>query len=160
MTSLKAIPIICLSAIFVVTTLNHAQNRASQDIKIIPSNSMTDSIKIVLKIGSEAFAATLHNNPTSQSLIAQMPFTTEMKDYAGIEKIFYPPGKLSTKGAPAGMQPSAGDIAYYAPWGDVAVFYNDFSYSKGLIALGRIENVNTFVNSLASNQTVTFEIFN
>jgi hypothetical protein len=33
-----------------------------------------------------------------------------------------------------------GGIAYYAPWGNVAIFYKDFGYSKGLIGLGRIDS--------------------
>jgi len=33
----------------------------------------------------------------------------------------------------------AGDIAYYAPWGSLAIFHRDFSYSRGLVRLGRLE---------------------
>jgi hypothetical protein len=29
---------------------------------------------------------------------------------------------------------------YYAPWGNLAIFYRDFGYSKGLIRLGRIDS--------------------
>jgi hypothetical protein len=32
-----------------------------------------------------------------------------------------------------------GDIAYYAPWGNVAIYYKDFGYSKGLVLLGRLD---------------------
>ena len=35
--------------------------------------------------------------------------------------------------------PSIGDIAYYAPWGNLAIFYRDFPYSPGLIKLGVID---------------------
>ena len=38
------------------------------------------------------------------------------------------------------MDPSVGDIAYYAPWGNLAIFYKDFGYSRGLIRLGRIDS--------------------
>ena len=37
------------------------------------------------------------------------------------------------------MEPTAGDIAYYAPWGNLAIFYRDFGYSRGLVSLGRLE---------------------
>jgi hypothetical protein len=33
-----------------------------------------------------------------------------------------------------------GDIAYYAPWGSLAIFYKDFGYSNGLVKLGRIDS--------------------
>lgn len=61
-------------------------------------------------------------------------------NYAATEKISYLPRKLSTAGAPAGSDPSAGDITYYAPWGNLAIFYKDFGYSRGLIQLGRIDS--------------------
>jgi hypothetical protein len=32
-----------------------------------------------------------------------------------------------------------GDITYYAPWGNLAIFYWDFGYSTGLIKLGRFD---------------------
>jgi hypothetical protein len=36
--------------------------------------------------------------------------------------------------------PAAGDIAYYAPWGNLAIFSKDFGYSRGLVKLGTIES--------------------
>ncbi|MFN7943934.1 MAG: cyclophilin-like fold protein [Blastocatellia bacterium] len=31
-----------------------------------------------------------------------------------------------------------GDIAYYASWGNPAIFYKDFGYTNGLVILGKI----------------------
>ena len=44
---------------------------------------------------------------------ALAPITLTLDDYAGTEKISNLPRKLSTAGAPAGSDPSVGDIAYY-----------------------------------------------
>jgi len=66
--------------------------------------------------------------------------TATLDDYAATEKIAYPPRKLSTQGAPAGIDPDVGDITYYAPWGNLALFYKDFGYSAGLIRLGRFDS--------------------
>jgi hypothetical protein len=49
-----------------------------------------------------------------------------LKNYASTEKISYLARKLSTEGAPAGCDPDVGDITYYAPWGNLAIFYKDF----------------------------------
>jgi hypothetical protein len=62
-----------------------------------------------------------------------------LEDYAGTEKISYLPRRLSTEGAPAGSDPSVGDITYYAPWGNLAIFYRDFRYASGLVILGSID---------------------
>jgi len=38
------------------------------------------------------------------------------------------------------VSPGPGDIAYYARWGNLAIFIKDFGYSRGLVRLGRIES--------------------
>jgi hypothetical protein len=65
--------------------------------------------------------------------------TLTLKDYAAAEKISDLPRRLSTKGAPAGIEPSIGDIAYYSPWGNLAIFYKDADYASGLVRLGKID---------------------
>ena len=110
-----------------------------------------------ITIGSKTLKVIYDDNPTSQSLIKQMPFTVELKDYAGIEKIFYPKKALSGKGAPKGADPEKGDIMYYEPWGDVAIFYKDFGYADGLIKLGRIEGDVDFLKE-SENIEAKFEV--
>ncbi|NVN19530.1 hypothetical protein GUA46_14365 [Muricauda sp. HICW] len=95
--------------------------------------------KLKISFGETQLTATLFDNPTSRDFISMLPITTELEDYASNEKIFYPERKLADSGALAGYKPSKGDITYYAPWGDVAIFYKDFSYSTGLISLGKID---------------------
>ena len=60
------------------------------------------------------------------------------------------PKKLSTEGAPSGSGPSVGDIAYYAPWGNLAIFYREFGYSSGLVILGKIDNGIEAINAPGS----------
>jgi hypothetical protein len=49
-----------------------------------------------------------------------------------------------------------GDIAYYAPCGNLAIFYKDFGYSSELIGLGRIDSgVETL--TVPGSLTVTIE---
>jgi hypothetical protein len=68
-----------------------------------------------------------------------LPFTLTLEDYAKTEKVSDLPKKLTTQSAPARAKPTAGDIAYYAPWGNLAIFYKDFDYSEGLIILGKLD---------------------
>jgi hypothetical protein len=84
--------------------------------------------------------ATLLDTATARDFLALLPLTLTLEDYAQTEKISYLPRKLSEAGAPAGSDPSVGDITYYAPWGNLAIFYRDFGYSRGLIQLGRIDS--------------------
>jgi hypothetical protein len=84
--------------------------------------------------------ATLDDNATSRDFISLLPLTLTLEDYNGTEKISNLSRKLSTKDAPAGIDPSVGDITYYSPWGNLAIFYKDFGYSRGLVKLGRIDS--------------------
>lgn len=99
----------------------------------------TNSVKIQVTINGKAITATLVDNPTSRDFITLLPLTVKLDDYASTEKITYLPRRLSTEGAPVGVDPDVGDITYYAPWGNLAIFYRDFGYSVGLIKLGRFD---------------------
>ena len=100
----------------------------------------TDAMKIRLTINGKPMTATLVDSVTAREFLALLPMTLTLEDYAHTEKISYLPRKLSTVDAPAGIDPSAGDVAYYAPWGNLAIFYRDFGYSTGLVQLGRIDS--------------------
>jgi hypothetical protein len=103
-------------------------------------NQGTDAMKIRLMLNGRAMTATLLDNATARDFLALLPMTLTLEDYAQTEKISYLPRKLATAGAAAGSDPSVGDITYYAPWGNLAIFYKDFRYSSGLIQLGRIDS--------------------
>lgn len=104
------------------------------------SGQEASTMRIRLTYDGKTLEAALLDNATARDLLSLLPVTLTLEDYNGTEKIGYPPRKLSTAGAPAGVDPSVGDIAYYAPWGNLAIFYKDFGYSKGLIGLGRINS--------------------
>lgn len=115
----------------------------------IEGNKMNTPEKYNIKIitGDKIISAVLENNSTVRDLISMLPLEVELKDYAGTEKITYLPGKLSVKDAPSGCDPSIGDITYYAPWGNIAIFYKDFGYAEGLIKLGKITGGIELLNS-------------
>ncbi|WP_223473162.1 MULTISPECIES: cyclophilin-like fold protein [unclassified Pseudomonas] len=97
-------------------------------------------MKIRINVSGGPVMATLDNNDSSIDLVKQLPMKLTLEDYASTEKISVLPEPLSTQGAPAGFTPSAGDIAFYAPWGNLAIFHKGFKYSSGLIKLGRIDS--------------------
>lgn len=96
-------------------------------------------MKIRITVEDTELTATLIDSKTTQDFIALLPLSITLEDYGGTEKINYLPEKLSTEAAPAGMDPSVGDITYYAPWGNLAIFIRDFEYSSGLVLLGKID---------------------
>lgn len=97
-------------------------------------------MNIRLTINGRVATATLEDTPAARDFAALLPLTLTLNDYASTEKISDLPKRLSQKNAPDGYDPSVGDITYYAPWGNLAIFYRDFSYARGLIKLGTIHD--------------------
>ncbi|SIQ96022.1 hypothetical protein SAMN05421840_106157 [Shewanella morhuae] len=96
-------------------------------------------VKIRIIIADTTLTATLENTQAARDFVKQLPLDLMLEDYNGTEKIADLPTKLSNKAAPDGYTPKVGDIAYFAPWGNLAFFYQDFGYSRGLIRLGQID---------------------
>lgn len=96
-------------------------------------------MKIRLTAGAKVLTATLLDNATARDFAALLPLTLTLTDYAATEKISDLPRRLTTAGAPAGVTPAVGDIAYYSPWGNLALFHKDFGHSPGLIRLGKLD---------------------
>lgn len=116
-----------------------------------------NNMKLKITIGNTVATGVLYDNATGRDFAKRLPLTVTMEDYASTEKIFYPEPKLSTQGAPAGFDPSVGDLTVYAPWGNVALFYKDFGYSRGLVSFGKITSVmETF--KVSGSVTVKFEL--
>ena len=95
--------------------------------------------EIEILAGERRLKAHIHDRPAARDSLAQLPLELTLEDFGGNEKIADLPRALTQKGAPDAITPKAGDIAFYAPWGNLAIFYGDGHHSPGLIALGRIE---------------------
>ncbi|RKH47889.1 hypothetical protein D7X12_01410 [Corallococcus sicarius] len=117
-------------ALGLLSSAVHAQARAHVEEK---------PMKIRLTAGAKVLTGTLLDNATARDFAGLLPLTLTLTDYAATEKVSDLPRRLSTKGAPSGTTPSAGDIAYYAPWGNLALFHKGFSHSSGLIKLGTLD---------------------
>ena len=97
----------------------------------------------------------LNDSAAADALLAQLPLTIEVEDYSTNEKIFYPPQALDTAGAPL-AEGGAGVLAYYAPWGDVVLFYDSFGANGSLYALGQAVSGGELIGRMSG--TVTVEI--
>ena len=116
--------------------------------------------RIRITIGDRVLTARIYDNATSRDFIAQLPITVDMTDFASSEKIFYPPQTMSTADRETVSDPMAGDINVYAPWGNIAIFYKNYSASNSLIRIGRIEEGIEVLNVPGAINNVTFEVYN
>jgi hypothetical protein len=104
------------------------------------SDQQVKTMKVRMNIEGTAITATLLDTQASRDFVSLLPLTLTLKDYAATEKIGDLPRRLSTEGTPPGSDPSIGDIAYYSPWGNLALFYGDSGYASGLVKLGKFDS--------------------
>ena len=118
---------------------NSITSNTQSEIPTELPTKQANRMKINILVGNEVVTATLIDSKTTQDFISLLPLTLTLEDHANTEKVSDLPRRLSTEDAPPGSDPAVGDIAYYAPWGNLAMYYNDFGYSNGLIILGKID---------------------
>lgn len=125
------------------------------------TTSNTEVSRLKMTVNNEEIYINLDNNPVTQDLISMLPLTLDAEDYNSTEKIAMLPRKLTTDGATSGYTPQIGDFAYYAPWGNLSMFYNEFRYSDSLVKLGTFEDGGIDkIKDLNDNFTIKLEIEN
>lgn len=141
-----------------VTTSNkNSPNSLSPNTRESSVMSNND-IRVSFTFNGKQAIAVLNDNPTTRSMLAQLPITLPFEDYSRTEKITYFPNKLSKQDAPAGYAASAGDITCYGPWGNLAIFYKNSPYSNGLIYMGKFESGFEELSRQGNNFDVTIEL--
>ncbi|WP_256856211.1 cyclophilin-like fold protein [Rodentibacter genomosp. 2] len=111
-------------------------------------------MKVKVSLDSGVYSATLADNPTSQSFWQKLPIESKLDSYGHNEKVVYMNDKLSTENAPAAYTGKAGDITYYAPWGNIAMFLDKGPHAPGLIYMGKFDGDLT---ALSRSTRIKFE---
>jgi hypothetical protein len=93
-------------------------------------------MNISVKTNGNTVVFELNDSTAAKALYAQLPLSIAVENYGNNEKIFYPPEKLNTSDTPLAESCRVGTLAYYAPWGDVVMFYGSFGSASGLYVLG------------------------
>ncbi len=105
-----------------------------------PASGDRDGTPIRLTFGDMQLSGTLSENATARDLVAQLPLTLTLRDHNSVEKTAPLPRELSLDGAPRGHDPTAGDIGYWAPDGDLVLYYDDGApYFDGIVRIGEFD---------------------
>ncbi|MEU5718566.1 cyclophilin-like fold protein [Streptomyces sp. NPDC020403] len=84
--------------------------------------------------------AALNDSPAARDFAELLPLTLDLTDFHSTERVADLPRRLTTDGAPEPAAAEVGDIAYYAPWGNLALFYQDGpAPSADLLILGHLD---------------------
>jgi hypothetical protein len=99
--------------------------------------------------------ATLNDSLPARDFSELLPLTLDLEDFHGIERVADLPRRLDTRGAPEPAAAKVGDIAYYAPWGNLALFYrNGPALSADLLVLGHLD---VSADQLGATKRITIE---
>ena len=104
--------------------------------------------RISIEYNGNTIIFELNNSQAAQDLYDQLPLSVESEDYSDNEKIFYPSEDLNVSDAPE-AEGGAGVLAYYEPWGDVVLFYDDFDSSSSLYVLGRVVSGSDWIEDMS-----------
>ena len=116
------------------------------------TSSPDNALRIRIELDDVTLVAVLHDSKMARDFRALLPLQLTLQDYAGKEKISDLPRRLDVTTAPPGAPGAIGDIAYYAPWGNLALFYREAPYADGLVTLGRIEGDVAALRGTAARQ--------
>ncbi|WP_432613481.1 cyclophilin-like fold protein [Azospirillum brasilense] len=105
-----------------------------------PAGQEPTDMTIKLTFNGRSVTATLHDNPTARNLLSLLPLDLTIANYGNNEKVAYLPRKLTEEASGSFSNEMPGDLCYYAPWGNLAMFYAGYQWSQGLIRLGRFDN--------------------
>ena len=90
-----------------------------------------------------------------RALAAQLPLTLSFRDH-NAEKTAPLPRELPLDGAPAGHDPTAGDIGYWAPDADFVLYY-DAPYFDGIVRICQFDGDKEAIALLPEGADVTIE---
>lgn len=99
-------------------------------------------MKIRLKIDNKAITATLIDSETTRDFISLLPLTLKMNDLFGREKFAHLPRAISKEGNRTHTY-EVGDVAYWPPGPDVAIFNRHDGQEipdPGIIVIGKIDS--------------------
>lgn len=129
---------------------------ANTNVKTTTETTSTSTQTKIIKLtttNNQTIEIELNNSPAANDLYNQLPLSIDLEDYSTNEKIFYPPNKLNTENTPKAT-PKIGTLAYYEPWGDVVIFYDDFRANNDLYELGHIISGGDIVSELSGTVTI------
>ncbi len=92
---------------------------------LAPTTGSTTAVNIRLTTDGRVVNATLNDSAAARDFASLLPLTLELSDFHETERIADLPRRPATAGAPGSADPQVGDLAFYAPWGNLAIYYRE-----------------------------------
>jgi len=103
-----------------------------------PASQEPTRLRIKISFNDLTLTAVLYDNPSARDLASLLPLDLAIEDFGSNEKIVRLPRKLTEDGSGPFGNEQPGDLCYFKPWGNLALFHDNYRWD-GLIRLGRFE---------------------
>jgi hypothetical protein len=103
-----------------------------------PASQEPTNVRIKISFNDLTLTGVLYDNPSARDLAALLPLDLTIEDFGSNEKIVHLPRKLTEDGSGPFGNEQPGDLCYFKPWGNLALFYDNYRWD-GLIRFGRFE---------------------
>ena len=103
-----------------------------------PASQEPTKLRIKISFNDLTLTAVLYDNPSARDLASLFPLDLAIEDFGNNEKIVRLPRKLTEDGSGPFGNEQPGDLCYFKPWGNLALFHDNYRWD-GLIRLGRFE---------------------
>jgi hypothetical protein len=128
---------------------------SSEPDETATSAARTTPVRVTF--GDTVMTGRLFDNATANDLASQLPLTLTFRDLNGVEKISPLPRKLSVDAMPPGDDPKIGDIGYWAPDGNLVLYYGDVAYWTGIMRIGEFDGDMRAIAELSGDFTATVD---
>lgn len=150
---MKNITIFC-SIILLLLICGCSNDRPSAEQNESVDRKEEEYMQIKIQANENIIIFELNNSQGAKDLYEQLPLTIEVENYSTNEKVFYPPKKLSTTDTPM-ADARKGTLAYYAPWENVVIFYEDFGKGSELYMLGEVISGKEYIENMSGTIEIT-----
>jgi hypothetical protein len=118
-------------------------------------------LRIAIRMGDSTATGTLTDTPAARGFAAMLPVTIVARDLFGQAKAGKLPRTLAVEDTAGVSQYSIGDLGYWSPSGDLAIFCADDGQSlppPGLVRLGAVDGELNAVADAGNHSTMTIEL--
>ncbi|WP_370961551.1 cyclophilin-like fold protein [Amycolatopsis sp. cg9] len=154
MTLARAIPVTALLAAVACGAEPPPSSAPPASSTTLAPTTGSTTVNIRLTVDGRVVHATLNDSAAARDFAILLPLTLDLSDFHETERISDLPRRLSTDGAPESAEPKAGDLAFYAPWGNLAIYYRDAPRANGVVVLGRLADGGADVLATADRVTI------
>jgi hypothetical protein len=127
----------------------------------LPTPPRTGELRIAIRVGEEISTGTLAETTAARTFAAMLPVTIAARDLFGQAMAGKVPRTLAIGDAAGASQYSIGDVGYWSPSGDLAIFYADDGQSlppPGLVSLGTVDGGLSAIADAGNRATMTIEL--